>query len=306
MSPVPRRLILLLAPFLGTRALAQPPAAGQGRELKRRQVSLPVSSAAPPVELHVAPGFLTTLEFDSPVDRETVTLHGDEKRFARLEVNSHTLVLRPALELAPGERVLLTVPFMDGRAPARGVFALVAHASEVDVQVQVSRLPRTAEAVQAELDDVRAACAAKDAELEELRARTAASGPAGMIFAGLLDATGVQAQRLPNVEDRGRGMLTAEDILIFQANRWAAVALRVRNAGTEPWAPAEARLSRVADGVPLPVLAVRTQVSRIEPGRAALVVVESGAPGWPGGQPLRLELRGGASSPSLLILRFVF
>ena len=37
------------------------------------------------------------------------------------------------------------------------MFSLVTHTSEVDGQVTVSRLPRTAEAVQAELDEVRAA-----------------------------------------------------------------------------------------------------------------------------------------------------
>jgi len=278
----------------------------RGRELKRRRMALSVATADKPMELRVAPDYLTTLEFDSPVDRDSVTLNNSGSRFARVEVNDHTVVLRPAMEVASGQSVALTVPFADGLAPPRAVFSLVTHASEVDGQVMVSRLPRTAEAVQAELDEVRAACAAKDAELEVLRMRSAASGPAGMIFAGLLNADGLQAGRfdLPGVG--GSDRLGLEDAITYLASAWAALALQVRNTGSDPWTPTEARLATVASGERINVLAVRLREPRIEPGRTALVVVETGAPNWPKGAALRLELLDSAGARRLLIPRFAF
>ncbi len=280
--------------------------ATRGRELKRRRVALSVATADKQVELHVAPDYLTTLEFDSPVDRDSVTLNAPKERFALFEVTNRTVVLRPAMEVASGQSVELTVPFGDGLAPARAVFALVTRASEVDGQVMVSRWPRTAEAVQAELDEVRAACAAKDAELEALRVRSTASGPAGMIFTGLLNWQGVQAKKLLVEELQEDSRLMPEEVVFFRASGWAAVALLVRNTGTEAWTPTEARLGTVVSGERISVLAVRMREPRIEPGGRALVVVEAGAPSWPDGAALRLELRNREGSRRLLIPRFAF
>lgn len=304
MPSVPRRLVLLSVPLLGAKAMAQD--ATRGRELKRRRVALSVATADKPVELRVAPDYLTTLEFDSPVDRDSVTLDDSGSRFARVEVNGHTVVLRPAMEVASGQSVALTVPFADGLAPPRAVFSLVTHGSEVDGQVMVSRLPRTAEAVQAELDEVRAACAAKDAELEALRVRSAASGPAGMIFAGLLNWQGVQASKPMGVGVQGGGLLELEEVVAYRASGWAALALRVRNTGSGAWTPTEARLSTAARGERLNVLAVRMREPRVEPGGTALMVVETGAPDWPEGAALRLELRDSEGARRLLIPRFAF
>jgi len=301
---VPRRLVLLSVPLLGSKAMAQD--ATRGRELKRRRVALSVATAGKPVELHVAPDYLTTLEFDSPVDRDSVTLDDSEIHFARVEINSHTVVLRPAMELASGQSVALTVPFADGLAPPRVVFSLVTHASEVDGQVMVSRLPRTAEAVQAELDEVRAACAAKDAELEALRVHSAASSPAGMIFAGLLNAAGLQVGRADTPGVGRSSALELEEAVTYLASGWAALALRVHNTGSEPWTPTEARLTTVASGERTSALAVRLREPRIEPGGRALVVVETRAPAWPKGAALRLELLDSEGIRRLLIPRFTF
>jgi hypothetical protein len=79
--------------------------APRGRELKLPRVTLSVATADKQVELHVAPDYLTTLEFDSPVDRDAVTLSVPKDRFALFEVNSRSIVLKPAMELAPGLRL---------------------------------------------------------------------------------------------------------------------------------------------------------------------------------------------------------
>ncbi|WP_419145155.1 DUF2381 family protein [Myxococcus stipitatus] len=91
-----------------------------------------------------------------------------------------------------------------------------------------------------------------------------------------------------------------------RTSSWATVALQVRNTSAAPWSPTEARLSVVASGERINVLAVRMREPRIEPGTAALVVVETGAPTWPVGAVLRLELRDSEGNRRLLIPRFAF
>lgn len=269
----------------------------------RRRVMLSRSMADKPVELHVAADYLTALEFDSPLERDAVTLGDAGDRFALFEVNTRSIVLKPASHLATGERVLLTVPFADGMSPARAVFALVTHASEVDVQVQVSRLPRTAEAVQTELDEVRAACAGKDAELDALRARSTANGPAGMILAGLLDDGGAQA-RVVEVNAHGSQGLLASDFTVYQGKGWAALSLQVINSSPAHWAPTEARLS-LASGERTRVLPVRMKEARIEPGREVLLVVEANPLDWPRETALQLELRDSEGTRRILLPPFV-
>lgn len=300
------RLALPLVFLVGLTAAAQPQDALRGRELKRRRVALSTGTSGKPVGLRVAPDYLTTLEFDSPVDRDAVVLGDPGGRLALFEVNGRSIVLKPAMELGPGRSMVLTVPFADGSAPSRVAFSLVTHPSEVDAQVMVSRLPRTAEAIQAELDEVRATCAAKDAELEALRARSVASGPAGLILAGLLDVSGVRAGWSEVASNEVGSRLFLEDTTSYRSSTWAALALRVRNTGSEPWTPVEARLSVAARGERINVLAVRMKEPRIEPGGTALVVVETGAPNWPEGTALQLELRDGEGARRLLIPRLPF
>ncbi|WP_194869439.1 DUF2381 family protein [Myxococcus sp. AB025B] len=301
------RLALSLVLLMGWTATAQAQDALRGRELKRRRVSISGATADKPVMLHVAPGYLTTLEFDSLVDRDSVVLGDTGRRLALFEVTPRTIVLKPAMDLGPGQGVELTVPFADGAAPARVVFSLVTNLSDVDAQVMVSRLPRTAEEIRAELDEVRAACLAKDAELEALRARTVASGPAGMLFAGLLDRGGLQTGGVElGIGQGGGNGLGFEDGWTHRTSSWATVTLQVHNRGMEPWTPVEARLSMVASGERINVLAVRMKEPRIEPGGAALVVVEIGAPRWPEGAVLRLELRDSDGGRRLLIPRISF
>ncbi|WP_021781343.1 DUF2381 family protein [Myxococcus hansupus] len=301
------RLVLPLVFLVGLTAAAQPQEPLRARELKRRRVALSVATADKPVALHVAPDYLTALEFDSPVARDAVVLGDGGSRFALFEVTTRAIFLKPAMGLGPGRSVELIVPFADGAAPSRVVFSLVTHPAEVDVQVMVSRLPRTADAIQAELDDVRAACAANAAELEVLRARSAASGPVGMIFAGLLDRGGLQSGRVePGIGQKGEGGLEFREGWTHRTSSWATLALRVHNTGAEPWTPVEARLTVAANGERINVLAVRMKEPRIEPGGTALVVVETGAPTWPEGAALRLELRDGGGTRRLLIPRFAF
>ena len=297
------RLALPIVLLVGLAAAAQPQEALRGRELKRRRVALSAVTSGKPVVLHVAPGYFTALEFDSSVDRDAVVLGDGGSRFALFEVTTRAIFLNPAMDLGPGRAMELIVPFADGAAPSRVVFSLVTHPAEVDAQVMVSRLPRTADAIQAELDEVRAACATKDAELDALRARSVASGPAGMIFAGLLDRGGLQSERVESgVGQKGGSGLEFVEGWTHRTSTWATVALRVHNGGRESWSPVEARLSLVASGERINVLAVHMREPWIEPGKAALVVVETGAPSWPEGAVLRLELRDNSEGARRLLI----
>ncbi|QAT83655.1 hypothetical protein EJ065_2069 [Corallococcus coralloides] len=303
MPLVPRPLLLLSLLLLRTNVTAQEPS--RGRELVQRRVTLSQAAAGKPVELHVAPGSLTTLEFDSPVDRDDVTFGNTGQAFALFEVNSRSIVLRPTGELAPEDRVLLTVPFADGMSPARAVFALVSNATQVDVQVQVSRLPRTAEAVQAELDEVRAACAGKDAELEALRARSAATGPSGMILTGTMDHAGVQAKEPAFQRPQPTDGLSIERVTAFRGTGWVALSLEVTNEGTAPWTPTEARLFPMGGGRSrAATLAIREP--HIAPGGKTLVVVEARGEAWPEDAACRVELRDSTGARRLLIPSLVF
>ncbi|MCP3104083.1 DUF2381 family protein [Myxococcus sp. K15C18031901] len=88
------RLALPLVLLMGFPATAQSQEGLRGRELKRRRVSLSVTTADKPVELRVAPDYLTALEFDSPVDRDSVVLGDSGGRLALFEVTARTIVLK--------------------------------------------------------------------------------------------------------------------------------------------------------------------------------------------------------------------
>ena len=300
---VSRPLLLLSLLLLGTNVTAQE--APRGRELVQRRVSLSQSVVGKPVELHVASGSLTVLEFDSAVERAGVKLGDARDRFELVVATDRLIMLKPMGDVATGERVLLTVPFADGMSPARAVFALVTNATQVDAQVEVSRLPRTAEAVQAELDEMRAACAGKDAELESLRARNAATGPSGMLLAGMLGIDGFQAKELTDRQLSPTDGLKAERVIAFRGTGWVALSLEITNEGAVPWTPVEARLSPVGGGRSR-AATVTMKEPRIAPAQSARVVVETRGEDWPEGVARRVELRDAAGSRRLLIPFLVF
>jgi uncharacterized protein (TIGR02268 family) len=297
-----RPLLLLSLLLLGTNVTAQEPS--RGRELVQRRVTLSQSATGKPVELHVASGSLTALEFDSPVDRAGVKLGDARDRFELIVATDRLIMLKPTGDVGTSERVLLTVPFADGMAPARAVFAPVTNATQVDAQVQVSRLPRTAEAVQAELDELRAACAGKNIELEALRARSAATGPSGMLLAGMLDPVGIQVKELTDPLLKPTDRLTVERVTAFRGTGWVALSLAITNEGAVPWTPTEARLSSVRGGRAHAMVAMREP--HIAPGGKALVVVEARGEDWPEDATLRVELRDSAGERRLLIPSLVF
>ncbi|MDY7231407.1 DUF2381 family protein [Hyalangium rubrum] len=250
-------MLLVLVSLPGPVAWAQA-GLSPAREVKARRAEL--SSGAVP-EVRVAPGYLTTLEFDSPLDRDALTVEGRESRFALLETNTRTLVLRPAVELASGERLLVTVGFADGLVPAKAVLALVAHPTEVDGQVQVVRQPLSSEALQA--------------RLEAALARCEAGGLAKVVLSGAVDDQGVTVELLEGrCHWRGLQGIPLQSPMVYRSWKSFVVIIPLHlPAGGTPWTPGEARLLD-AEGRVVQRMPVWLDVVRLTPGGTGSLAVE--------------------------------
>lgn len=288
---------------MGTGAAA---AQSSARELKSRRVVLSGSFAASVPEIRVAPGVLTTLSFeDTAIDARALQLEGRGSRVKLVGADEHTVVLKPLVELGKGERMLLVVPFTDGRAPTQATFALVSHPAEVDSQVEVVREAHSAEACQAELADAQARLAEKDAELQTLRARAAANGPAGLILAGLLTEEGVKVARShvgasPATQEALR-VAGVGGVLSFRAAAWVAVAVRVQNTGAHPWSPGSAKLTSMKTSRPVAGASISMEKQQLGPGESSVVVVVTEQPSKSAGEFFTLELFGADGGRALSI-----
>jgi uncharacterized protein (TIGR02268 family) len=286
---------------MGTGAAAQTSA----RELRSRRVVLSDSFAASVPEIRVATGVVTTITFeDAVIDARALQLEGRGSRVKLVAADEHAIVLKLLVEPTPGERLVLHVPFADGKAPTQATFALVSASSEVDSQVEVVREAQSAEACHSELVDAKAILVQKEAELAVLRAREGVNGPAGLILAGMLGEGGVRAMRSlvsfsPDVRHGLRVVLRSA--LSFRASEWAAVSLEVRNAGEEPWSPGMAKLTSMKTGKPVTVVSVSMRHAQLAPGESVLVVVETVPPPANAGEEFTLELFGADGGRALSI-----
>jgi hypothetical protein len=125
---------LLLSFLLSTPAAARD---GSGMPaLQRRTLVLPSRSAqVPPLELHVAAGVATLVRCEALPLPLVPVLARDEERIRLGHLDDGSLILVPTTDLAPGERVLLSVSTGAGAEPLR--FALVTRRDAVDSQVHV-------------------------------------------------------------------------------------------------------------------------------------------------------------------------
>jgi uncharacterized protein (TIGR02268 family) len=263
------------------------------REVKARRLELPLFPSGEVPEVRVALGYLTVLEFGAPLAREAVKVEGRENRFALLEINARTIVLRPAVEWAPTERLLLTVGFADGLAPARAVFALVAHPSEVDGQLQVVRRPLSNEALQARLEAVLARCET--------------GGLAKVVLSGALDRDGVTVTQLTGVFI-WNGLAGVPSFQPTAYRSWklfvATVPLQLPT-GEPTWVPGEARLLD-AMGRMVRRMSVWMDVARLEPGESGVIAVEVERRSSDAGKRFSLEVRERGGGRGVLIQEVEF
>ncbi|WP_395848338.1 DUF2381 family protein [Cystobacter fuscus] len=121
------------------------------RERQERQVVVSSSPDEPVPEVRVAAGIATTLVFNVPIDRASVEVEGQRTRFRLVDVGERTLFLKPLVPPGDGERLGVRVRYKDGVSPAFAVFALVSHPTVVDTRVDVARIQRSPEVLEAEL-----------------------------------------------------------------------------------------------------------------------------------------------------------
>ncbi|MCY1083563.1 DUF2381 family protein [Archangium lansingense] len=258
---------------MGSAAAAQQPQS-PARERQERQVVVPSSPAEPVSEIRVAAGIATTFVFNAAIDRALVEVEGRATRFRLVDVGERTLFLEPLVPPGDGERLAVRVRYKDGASPAFAVFALVSHPTEVDTRVDVARMQRSPEVLEAAL------------------AQCEAGEPGYLVLSGRLDRRGVRARPIAIAPDsQVQAGMKLEEGTGYRAGTWALAAVRVHNLpGQQPWTAGEARLTR-ADGTPVRVVAVRMDRPQLASGDVGLVVAETEVPYWTAGEVFHLELR---------------
>lgn len=280
--------------LLGTVAWAQPLEAAGTPEARRAEVL-----ADGPLEVRVRAGHLTVVLFDARVDAGAVkrALERHAERFDFSDAGEGSVVLVPSAALGPGERIRVTVPFMDGAAPARVVLELVADALAPDTRVDVYRQPRSAASLQAELDATRRALAAAREMNRALREQLAQGAP--------VDRAGEAPEHRRQEEERGRTRrrLThkggksgsrAEQLdtaWTYRAAERVVLELHFKlDAGAPDWAPGRAVLT--GETGEARVLAVWARRETWEGGgsEGLRVMAEAALPPEDAATPYRLEL----------------
>lgn len=279
MSYLSRQLSVLMLLIAGV-AVAQP--SPQVRQLRQRVITLP--SGPEDSSLRVAKGTLTTLTFDSPLLPKGVVMQGRDSHFERFVAEERTLTFKPKVDLAEGERLLLTVRFADGSTPQEATFQLVPAAEEVDAQVEVLRRARTAEALNMELVQMRA-------RLATLEARCGEDGPEGLVFSGWLSEDIHSQPFVAQVPTGNSSGLKVAVGVSYRTKKWALIVLLLRNLpGQAAWTPGQVRLT-TAKGAPVTVLSVRMDKPRLAADEEGLLVVRTAAPWWSSEEEFRLELK---------------
>jgi uncharacterized protein (TIGR02268 family) len=261
--------------------------------LRQKFVTLPAS--VQDATVRVARGTLTTLTFDSALASKGVQLTGRDTHFERIVVEERTLTLKPKVELAPGERLVLTVRFADSAAPQEATFELVPGAGEVDAQVEVVHGVLGADALKAEL-------ASTQAQLAALQARCGDNGPESAVLSGWL-LPELRGQRFfPRAPpDDSSGLKVVVDAHGYRTSTWALLMVRLRNLpGGRPWGPGSVRLL-TAGGAPVRVLSARLDKPQVTAGEEGLLLVRTGVPWWEETEELLLELKDREGGRPLLL-----
>jgi uncharacterized protein (TIGR02268 family) len=260
------RLGPVLVVLMSTGVWAQP-GPDEARELKARQVVL----GEEPTEVRVHPDFLTTLAFSADIVPGSVVVERPE-RVRVLSVEGSVVVLEPTEELGKGERVRVWVALARESAPVRAELVLVAHPSEVDVQVRVVR-PEQPE---------RAARPAEPSDQPELMRLLLSEE---WLLGKKLTGTWLMARLFSEG-------VNAESPWLCQSGEQRVLAIRIHNPeGASPWEPRGVWLRSEALG-PKPVaLSARMRVPRLMPGERGWVLVDLPRQGRVLQQVFHLEVR---------------
>jgi uncharacterized protein (TIGR02268 family) len=288
-------LFLLLALTTAPAAFAQDappsvqPEANTTWESPVRRITLRAgSSPGEPPSVQVSPGKATVLLFDTPLSRVEV---GEAARFGRVRLHADTVTLVPSARLAEGLRFRLMVHFADGAAPASVEFQLVVHAAVAEQQVFVDRMPRAAEALEADLEASEGRVRRLTEEVTRLeRAQGWPGGLVGMLVAGHMGEGGVAAWDLSEAfRKRPRNALGCQRVVAFRGAESLALRVELGNPpGAALWR-AEGAVLVDRDGAALPVRTVFHEPA-IAPGATGHVLVEVEATSTTSSGPYTLTL----------------
>ncbi|WP_224370464.1 DUF2381 family protein [Hyalangium versicolor] len=233
---------------------------------------LPKATAAPP-KACISADIATAFTFNADVNRGLVAIQGRE-RFESFVVADRMIVLRPKSDLTPGERFLLSVPFLDGAAPGSATFLLIAHPALATRQIDVFRHARTVKAYQQEVQEVRAENAQLRNRVEQLESQVLTRGGlADLLANNFIDPEGLKTALLNNLTGiRGDALYVRNCLSLYAiAGARAALKLTVAQSGAQEWSIKEIFLADEHGGVFKPITWLGT--GPIPPGNAPYPVI---------------------------------
>jgi uncharacterized protein (TIGR02268 family) len=265
---------------MGASATAQPRL--PDCEASPSRLELPAEPTGKVQEVCISPELPITFRFDSPLVPGSLELQNRE-RFEDVSTGTRSFTVLPPADLQTGERFKVVVRFADGAAPTSGTFMLVVHPALGTRQVNVFRLKRTVEDYQRENQEERKKSQQLGQELERMRLEHGPGGLIGLFASGLMtvDDTGVKAEDITKgiIKTPGNALLTDRVISYRVTTREenvvrVAVAVKLVNPGTQPWALKDAAL--VGKGQEPKPMKVSWQPSPVLPGveEPEVVVVE--------------------------------
>ncbi|WP_158501589.1 DUF2381 family protein [Vitiosangium sp. GDMCC 1.1324] len=249
-------------------------------------------------EVRVAARTATRIRFDTAVDAARTRLEDERGRFEPLLLGNGFLVVTPREELSESEQVTLHVVLADG---TQVPFALATSATEVDVQVRVSRpgpapssgeVPALVSAVWRER--VRELRAGSVQWPEHPRFRRG-EGHAGRLAESMLvlaaRSEAVSPDVAPTAWHEGTGLEMGRRL--FHAGALSGFVVRVRNPDLlRPWEPGDVRVRQADGGQEVEVLAIRMGPVSLPPGGWGWLVIVTRALPRDGQARFELELRG--------------
>jgi len=277
---MPRPTVLLLLAFLSTPALAtSTPDAWD--TVAVRHVELTADRAGQVHEVRISPLFTTTLVFNAPLLRGGVELEEREGfRVVMVDEAAGFVALLPLGVLPAGRPLQLMVRFADGAVPASASFRLVVHPTRAEPQVNVYRLPRSAESLQLEARQERERAEQCETHLARVQAeRRSPGGLTGLIDSGLVkEGSGIAGRRIyASTQQRPGEAIQVEAAHAYAAQGQLAVALEVKNTSAQPWSVDSEGAQLVSkEGARLRVLSV-WQSEPLAPDTRGRVVVEAAA-----------------------------
>lgn len=276
MLPPSPSVLLVIALLTGAAQAAELPPVAVCAATVRFDLAAGVPEEAP--EVCASADEPTTFVFDSRVAAGTVEFQpGGRLADWALGQEGLSLHVIPEGDFLSGERVKVTVRFVDGAAPASASFWLVGHVAKGTRRVDVFRQPRPPDVLKKERDEARAEV--RQCQEDKARLLAERQEPGGLMGAAWLEGAGVVAPKNIGrwLRERPANALGLEDAWSYSYTPTgetrpasAAVRLRLLNPGAEPWTLAGAAL---VDSTGEEVELIRWQQAPIPANGAGAVVV---------------------------------